>query len=781
MTQFSIQAHTDVMARLATAPSAGEVHIQPLRLGGYLRDGGAYFAVRAPQAEQVWVSLFTPDPDSGELEEVAYRLHAFMGTWAGFVPDVPEGTLYGYRTLGLWAPERGIRYNPAKLLLDPYARAIGRCPQLHSALYPHCVDEDLEPLKPLAICNEDSAPYAALGALIPASAAAITHPNTPWRDTVIYEAHVKGLTALREDIPAELRGTYAGAAHPAIVSYLKELNISAVEFLPIHAHMPEPFLTRKGLKNYWGYNTLNYFSPEPSYATQAARDAGPAAVVEEVREMVRAYHEAGIEVILDVVYNHTCEGGTNGTMLSWRGLEAGYYLARPDDPSQFADMTGCGNTLDFRRPDVVKMALDSLRYWVEEIGVDGFRFDLAVTLGRNENHFDSNHPFFMGLYCDPVLSNAKIINEPWDLGPNGWQTGRFIYSTADWNDHFRDTTRTFWISQVREELAGRGGGDLRDIATRLSGSADLFDHGRTLGGRGVFASINFITAHDGFTLRDLVSFDNKHNEVNGEGNRDGSATNRSWNHGHEGIGGESQDGQAGEYLRERLMSLPEGAADFSSTLAFLSDCFVSQVPSQVHARRERTLRNLLATLLISAGTPMIVAGDEAGRTQLGNNNCYCQDNPLSWVNWQRSPWQEDLRTTTAFLISLRRSFSALRPEQFFSAGSTDEAGVEDLTWLAPSGENVEQNMWFDPHARCIQMLRSGRESKPDVLFVMNGGAREVPLRLARGHEKAWFRLWDSTFPRPLSGDFPCYSPGALTSIDGLSIQIYATALPDTPA
>lgn len=717
----------------------------PIRLGAHLVSGGADFAVFAPGASAVDLCLFTYR--GSELLERRYALTVDVGCWTAHIPGVIAGQLYGYRVHGRWEPELGLLYNPAKLLLDPYARAISGTPTLSPALYSHAVNDSLEPSSyPLIRDDRDSAPTTALGIVVDElDPRAAHHPYTPWDSTVIYEVHVKGLTMLAPDVPEELRGTYAGLGHPATISRLKRLGITAVELLPIHAKMAEPFLTQRDLPNYWGYSTLSFFSPEPSYATEAAQEAGGAAVRDEVRAMVAALHEAGIEVILDVVYNHTCEGGADGPTVSWRGLDQpSYYLHADTDPAHLMDTTGCGNSLDFRRQQVVAMTLDSLRYWAGEIGVDGFRFDLAVTLGRRGEQFDTYHPFYVAMTTDPLLSTMKIINEPWDLGPNGWQTGRFITPTADWNDHFRDTVRSFWLAQPRAMESGGHGGDLRDLATRLAGSADLFGHGRIPGGRGAFASINFITAHDGFTLRDLVSYDGKHNEANLENNRDGSNDNKSWNHGWEGDGDD-----------------------------------VNRPSEHLLARRRRSMRNMLATLILSTGTPMISAGDEYGRTQRGNNNSYCQDNDLSWFEYEGEIWQEELEETVSYLLSIRRDHAVLRPKRFYTEVHTDCDPVPDLGWYDADGNPMPEHKWFDAHGRTLQMLRSGRGADTDALAVFNGSLSESEIILPTGRNTAYELVWDSAWDKPrASHEF--YSSRAVTRVAPLSIRLYLAA-PGTPA
>ena len=708
----------------------------PLMLGAHLTDNGADFVVTAPNATAVDLCLFTPSATG--LRETRYSLHRRGELWAGHVSGVRAGQEYGYRVHGQWDPQRGMRFNPAKLLLDPYGRAITSTPQLSRELYAHRVDDELRPLTyPPARDDADSAPYQARSVVVAPTHANISHPFTPWDQTVIYEAHVKGFTQQLDRIPEPLRGTYAGLAQPAVTDYLRSLGVTAIELLPIHAKMSEPFLTQRGLSNYWGYSTLSYFAPEPSYATETAQLGGPAAVLQEVRDMVARLHDAGIEVILDVVYNHTCEGGVDGPSVCWRGFgQTSYYMQPANDAGAFYDTTGTGNSLDFRRQTVLRMTLDSLRYWVEEIGVDGFRFDWATTAARKGDQFDPHHPFYMALATDPVLRHVKLINEPWDIGPNGWQTGNFPRPSADWNDRFRDTVRSFWVSDQRQISQGGLGGDLRDLATRLSGSADMFGQGRWPGGRGPNASINFITAHDGFTMRDLVSYDHKHNEVNGEDNRDGSDNNRSWNHGFEGDG-----------TRE------------------------APVPLEIAQARTRTLRNLIGTLIFSAGTPMIVAGDEFFRTQHGNNNAYCQDNALTWLDWNLDECQRNAQLTMAYLLRLRAEHRVLRPADFFTQTPTKSDMLPDLTWYADTGDPMPEHRWFDPANRVLQMLRSGRDRDADALIVINGAANEVRITLPEGRGNPYNLAWDSTWERPRESQ-QVYVPGATTVIAPNSMRLY---------
>lgn len=698
-------------------------------LGVTVHGDGIDVAVVAGLASKV--EFCAIDIEGETIRERRFRLRGPQeGIWHGFIPGIRPGQRYGFRAHGRWDPHSGLRYNPNKLLVDPYAKGIVGEMTLAPEVFSHRVDENLEPLSPRERCDLDSAAHVPHAVVTAAGGPTTVHPNTPWDRTVIYETHVRGLTMRMPGVPEELRGTYAGLAHPATINYLTSLGITAIELLPIHAKLSEPFLTEKGLTNYWGYNTLGFFAPEPSYATKAAQEAGPSAVLAEVKGMVQLLHEAGIEVILDVVYNHTCEGGIDGPTLSWRGLDATtYYLHTPSHPVHFMDVTGCGNSLDFRRRRVIQMTLDSLRYWAEDIGIDGFRFDLAVTLGRQGAEFNPSHPFYVALTTDPVLSARKMINEPWDLGPGGWRTGQFLTPTADWNDRFRGAVRQFWLIDQARMRAGERPGDLREIATRLSGSADLFSQGRLPGGRGTHSSINLVTAHDGFTLADLVTYNHKHNEANLEDSRDGTNDNRSWNHGTEG---------------------PDAA---------------------LNEARGRSIRNMMATLVFAAGTPMITGGDEIGRSQGGNNNAYCQDNDISWIDFNVEPWQEDLRATLAYLLHLRSQHSVLRPTTFFTGTPREDDNLPDLMWCDPSGENMPAWKWFDPGHRVIQMLRSGRGFDTDALLIINGSLNDVEVNLPAGRHLPWDLAWDSSHPRPGMG-LHTANPGEQLTVPAQSMRLY---------
>jgi len=688
-------------------------------------------AVRAPRAEAVELCLLDHDGERWHERrvELAGPEH---GVWWAHVPGVAPGQRYGFRVHGPWEPERGLRHNPAKLLLDPYARGVDGSLDLDGPVTGHAGDDPYGPP-----CGADSLGSVPLGVVL--GPAPIENrpprPRVPWEDTVVYEAHVRGLTLRLPGVPEHLRGTYAGLAHPATVEHLTALGVTTLELLPVHAFTSEPHLVRKGLSNYWGYNTLGFFAPHPGYATAAARAEGPEAVLRELRGAVDLLHAAGIEVLLDVVYNHTCEGGLDGPHLSWRGLDnPGYYLHDGSWPARYADVTGTGNSLDFRKAHVVGMALDSLRYWAGEIGVDGFRFDLAVTLGRGRDGFDPDHPFLVALRTDPVLRHVKLVAEPWDVGPGGWQTGNFPAPFAEWNDRFRDAVRTFWLADPGRLSHGGTGHDVADLATRLSGSVDLFGHGELPLARGPLASVNYVVAHDGFTLHDLVSYEHKRNEANGEDNRDGTDDNRSWNHGIEG-------------------PLPDG-----------------ELAGEVAVLRRRSMRNLLGTLLLSAGVPMLTAGDETGRTQRGNNNAYAQDNEVSWLDWELADWQHDLLATTRHLLALRREHPVLRPTGFYHGVPRGEDGEVDLQWF--DAEGAAMTRWHDPQVRVLQMLRTHPRGR-SALLVLNGGLEVAEAVVPAG---SWRLAWDSTWEHPEQSaeadSNGTAQGGEPVTLDPLSLRLY---------
>lgn len=752
-------------------------------LGLHLVDGGATVAVFASHASYVELCLIdpiqgdsieqvTPESGSGLTQDSAPQFterriglkHNTLGVWHDFVPDITAGQRYGFRVHGEWNPGTGLRHNPAKLLTDPYARALTGELTYGQPTFGHHIGEGQQ--------ATSSDPYSAADAAdsleyVPHSVVVSPYetperaperknsprPHVPWDQTVIYEGHVKGLTQLHPGIPEEIRGSYAALGHPAFTDYLRDLGVTTLELLPIHAFTSEPHLIEKGLTNYWGYNTLGFFAPHEAYASASARAQGSDAVLAEVRNMVSALHDAGIEVILDVVYNHTAEGGVLGQHLSFKGLDnTAYYLHDGATPAQYADVTGCGNSLDFRRPKVVQLALDSMRYWLQEIGVDGFRMDLAVTLGRDVEGFNPSHPFLVSLQTDPIISRAKIIAEPWDVGPGGWQTGGFPASVSEWNDRFRNSVRDFWLSDARSVSHGLPGSGVRELATRLSGSADLFGHTDPPLIRGPLASVNFVTAHDGFTTADLVAYDHKHNQANGEDSRDGTNDNRSWNHGVEG---------------------PLSQEDMWHVIAPM---------------RRRSIRNLLATLIFSAGVPMLTAGDEFGRTQLGNNNAYCQDSELSWVNWEHNQWRKELFDTTKFLLELRRLLPALHVDSFFTGKPLphDEDHQPDLAWYGASGTRLSVDEWNNPSTRVFSMFRRGRlpegkeTSDPHVLLVFNGQLDNatVHLPVSDNSTRTWRVVWDSSWDSPDETPDPTdFAAGSAVDLEALSLQVYLADAP----
>ncbi|HUF48574.1 MAG TPA: glycogen debranching protein GlgX [Vicinamibacterales bacterium] len=624
-------------------------------LGSTWDGSGVQFAIFSAHATSVDLCLFGDADEAGESRRVP--LVRDGRRWHTYVPGLGPGQRYGYRVDGPWAPAAGHWFNPAKVLFDPYARAVGRPFRWDPSLWT-AHDPDVEAPTPDA---RDSAPFAPLAAVVdPAFDWGNDRPpRTPWPDTVIYELHVKGFTALHDAIPAPLRGTYLGLASEPAIRHLVDLGVTAVELLPVHLHAGEWPLVRRGLENYWGYNTLGYFAPDHRFAT----GGDPARAVDEFRAMVRALHAAGLEVILDVVYNHTAEGHHLGPTLSFRGIDnASYYRPEPTYPWRYLDVTGTGNTVNVDTPEVGDLILDSLRYWVSEMHVDGFRFDLATTLARGPDGVTRPAPLFEAIERDPVLAGVKHIAEPWDVGPDGYQLGAFPAGWAEWNNRYRDTVRRFWRGDA---------GQLPDLATRLSGSSDLFPPAD----RSPHASINYVTSHDGFTLADLVSYAAKHNAANGEDNRDGEHENFSWNHGVEG--------------------------------ATSNDAILAQ--------RARDRRNLLLTLLVSLGTPMISAGDEVGRTQQGNNNAYCQDSDLTWTPWGPAA-DARLHAFTRQMLALRAGTPALRRTTFF--------GPTDVRWLRPEGGEMTEADWHDAGRRALGMLIDGT-----VLVLLNAADRDVTFVL----------------------------------------------------
>jgi glycogen operon protein len=645
-------------------------------LGARLRGDGAHFGLWSPRATRVELVLIGEDKAQRNID--LSRGHD--GVWTGHVRGVVAGQRYGYRVHGGWAPHSGARFNPAKLLLDPYARAITGGVDYRGPILDHTEASDYEPdprdsfnAVPLGVVVAETPPPSPLAAPVPMA------------ETVLYELHVKGFTRLHPAVPEHLRGSYAGLAYPTVIEHLKELGVTSVQLLPVHHFVSEPFLIRRGLSNYWGYNTLGFFAPHAAYGSVGTLGQQ----VTEFKDMVSAFHEAGLEVILDVVYNHTGEGGHEGPTLSFRGLDHSGYYRLTDDLRTDYDVTGCGNSVDTAQPGVLQLVADSLRYWVSEMGVDGFRFDLVTTLIRDEHHqVDLHHPFQQLMRSDPVLSRAKIIAEPWDLGPYGYQVGSFGRHWSEWNDKFRNYVRDFW----RGNTSG-----VAEMGQRLTGSPDVFDHH----GRQATASVNFVTAHDGFTLRDVVTYNVKHNGANGESNRDGTEDNRSWNC---GVEGETDD-------------------------------------PVIMALRRRQAGNMLATMILAAGVPMITAGDERGRTQHGNNNAYCQDSPLSWMHWDPEADWSDLHDLTRRLLRLRAEHPVLRRTRFRHGepvlDSTGEpTGRKNLAWFGGAESEMTSADWHDPHRRTLGVYladdHTDREIDDAFLIWLHGGPDPVQVTLPDG-------------------------------------------------
>lgn len=655
---------------------------------------GVNFALFSAHATKVELCLFD---DDGEREIERIELPEFTDeVWHGFLPDARPGTIYGYRVHGPYDPVNGHRFNPNKLLLDPYARAVVGQLEWNPAVFGYHMESGDD----LSFDDRDSAPYMPRCRVIdPAFTWGDDRPpRTAWERTVIYELHARGYTKLHPGVREELRGTFRGLTEPAVLDHLRTLGVTAVELLPIHTFVNDSYLTDKGLTNYWGYNTISFFSPARRYAH--VQDFAFA----EFKEMVARFHDAGIEVILDVVYNHTAEGNQLGPTLSFKGIDnASYYRMLPDQPRYYINDTGTGNTLNLSHQRVLQMVTDSLRYWVQEMHVDGFRFDLGTILAREPYGFDEGGGFLDSCRQDPVLSSVKLIAEPWDCGPGGYQVGRFPPGWAEWNDRYRDTVRAYWKGDT---------GTMAEFATRLTGSGDLFNHR----GRKPWASVNFITAHDGFTLHDLVSYNDKHNTANGEDNRDGHSDNRSWNHG------------------------AEGPTD----------------DREIIELRERQKRNFLATLILSQGTPMLLAGDEFGRTQKGNNNAYCQDNEVSWVHWDHDDSAELLIRFVQRLSSLRQRHPVLRQSRFLTGAWNEQLEIKDGTWLTPTGDEMTSQHWSDPAAKCFGLLLDGRAqssgirkrgSEATLLLITNAHHDVVTFTLpAVAGGRDWIRLLDTNLP-----------------------------------
>ena len=689
---------------------------RPWPLGAHFDGEGVNFAVFSAHAEAIELCLFD---DRGEVELQRLALPARTDDVRhGYLRGAAPGLVYGLRAYGPWLPVQGHRFNPHKLLLDPQAREIVGCFEWRREHFGSARDDVR------IMDRRDNAAWALKARVVAdgeGGAPAGPRPRTPLADTVLYEAHVKGLTQRHPGVPEKLRGTYAGLASEAMVEHLRRLGVTAVSLLPVHAHLDEERLGALGLVNYWGYNTIGFFAPEVRHAASAA--AGGRAVRDEFRAMVRRLHEAGIEVVLDVVYNHTAESDELGPTLSWRGLDnRSWYRSLPGDADRYDNLTGCGNALDLRCPRVLQMVMDSLRYWVREMHVDGFRFDLGVVLGRGDHGFDARHAFFQALAQDPQLAGVKLIAEPWDLGPGGYRLGGFPPGWLEWNDRYRDTMRGFWLQQ-----AAPG-----EFARRLCASSDVFE----ASGRAPSASVNFICAHDGFTLRDLVSYEQKHNQANGEHNRDGHGANHSTNCG------------------------VEGETDDAAVLAL----------------RARLQRALLATLLLAQGTPMLCAGDEFGQTQRGNNNAYCQDNETTWLDWAAA--DEALIDYTARLVALRRRLLPLGT-QWYHGGVDAASGRQDLGWLRPDGARFGHDDWSHtaPRVMGASVGAPGRASRP-LLLLFNAEARDCRFVLPPGR---WQREIDSSpgADRGWTNDVDSGSKPAAYPLQAHSVALLGTF--DAPA
>ena len=680
---------------------------------------GVNFSLFSQHAEKVELCLFEPK-GRREVRRITLAEHTDQ-EWHCYLPEARPGLLYGYRVHGPYRPEHGHRFNAHKLLLDPYAKSFAGQIIWSDAHYGYRRDSDRADL---SFDRRDSARGMPKCRVIDP---AFTwgddrRPNVPWNDTIIYELHVKGYTARHPDVPPALRGTYAGLATPAALAHLKRLGVTAVELMPVHAFIDDRYLIEKGLRNYWGYNSIGYFAPEARYLSSGN--------VSEFKTMVKAFHSVGIEVILDVVYNHTAEGSEMGPTLSFRGIDnASYYRLKPEDPRFYTDYTGCGNTLNMQNPRVLQLIMDSLRYWISEMHVDGFRFDLASALARELHEVDRLGAFFDIIRQDPVISQVKLIAEPWDLGEGGYQVGNFPPGWAEWNDKYRDTMRSYWKGD---------GGVIGEFAQRLTGSSDLYERS----GRRPYASVNYITCHDGFTLHDLVAYNGKHNETNLEGSGDGQNDNRSWNC---GVEGETDD-------------------------------------PAVNALRERQQRNFIATVLLSQGVPMLLGGDDIDRTQRGNNNAYCQDNEVSWLDWTMTPERVRLLEFVVRMIKLRRAHPIFHRRNFFHGRPIRGSEVKDVVWLTPDGNEMTDGEWRESHARSLGVYFSGAgltetdaQGRPlaDATFLVlfNSDRDEVPFRVPYfERDTRWLMVMDTAHAHGLArGDAPV--TGGVYPVHGRSIVL----------
>ncbi|MFD2871260.1 glycogen debranching protein GlgX [Mucilaginibacter ximonensis] len=691
----------------------------PFPLGATWDGKGVNFALYSENATKVELCLFDHADDQLETLKIPVTEHSNL-IWHVYLPDIKPGQLYGYRVHGPYEPENGHRFNPNKLLIDPYAKAISGTVEWDDALFGYEVGN---PEGDLSFSEADSA------AFIPKSVVIDPHfdwgddkkPNIAYYNSIIYETHVKGFTKQHPDIPEELRGTYAGIAHPASISYLKKLGITAIELMPVHYFLSDRHLRDDGRTNYWGYNTIGFFAPDARYAAGDKINAQ----VNEFKNMVKELHKAGIEVILDVVYNHTGEGNEMGPTLSFRGIDnVSYYRLTDENKRYYNDYTGTGNTLNANLPNVLRLMMDSLRYWILEMHVDGFRFDLAATLARELHEVNRLSAFFDIIHQDPIISQVKLIAEPWDIGEGGYQVGKFPPGWAEWNGKYRDDIRDYWNGT--ENM-------LPDFAGRITGSSDLYEDFRR-----PTASINFITAHDGFTLNDLVSYNEKHNEANGENNQDGESHNRSWNCG------------------------AEGPTD---------DPVINEL-------RARQRRNFLTTLFLSQGVPMLVAGDEMGRTQQGNNNAYCQDNEISWLDWEHQ--DTELQEFTRQLIHLRREHAAFSRKSWFKGEPVKEGGIEDIAWFLPDGSQMDQEHWQQGFAKSVAVFLNGQGLRAvnsegnkviddNFYIVFNAHSEPLDYKLPdKKYSADWKMLINTANPKFQPTD-QVFQPGELLHVEGRSI------------
>jgi isoamylase len=694
----------------------------PYPLGATWDGAGVNFAVFSEHASKIELCLFDSADAKKETECIPLPERTYQ-VWHGYFPDLQPGQLYGLRVHGPYEPKAGHRFNANKIVLDPYAKTIGRDLKWDDRLFGYTVghkDEDF------SFDERDNADVAPLAAIVDTAFTwGSDQPlRIPWEQTIIYEAHVKGFTRLMPDVPEPVRGTYAGLASEAAIKHLTDLGVTAVELLPIHYHVDERFLVERKKVNYWGYNSLGFFAPDPRHFSTS----DPNRRLHEFKSMVRALHHAGIEIILDVVYNHTAEGNHLGPTLSWKGIDnRNYYNLSPEDPRYYMDFTGCGNTPNTRHPRTLQLIMDSLRYWVTEMHVDGFRFDLAATLGRSQLVVDHMSAFFSIIHQDPILSQVKLIAEPWDVGPDGYQVGNFPVLWAEWNGRYRDCVRKFWKGD---------GGTVSEFATRLTGSSDLYmDDGRR-----PTASINFINCHDGFCLNDLVSYNDKHNEANGEENRDGANDNNSWNCG------------------------AEGPTDDEAIVEL----------------RERQKRNFLATLLISQGVPMLLAGDEISHTQQGNNNTYCQDNELTWLNWEMTPAKQAMLDFTRRLIEIRRTQPSLQRRRFFHGAPIFGTAVKDIYWLDNKFQEMTEEAWDAGFVKALGVVLVGVSGEVDfqgkpivgdsLMLLLNAHWESIEFQFPRliGVVTDFERLFDTFTPN---------SPqGAISLNTSYTLQPRSTAL-----